>query len=463
MKSFEKWGINLQELGTPALAGSVFLLFLTIGLGYFAEQSSFTVLVSLYAPFWIGYVWLIRSISTPSEIRFLLCWSILLRAVLVFSFPNLSDDVYRFIWDGHLITNGYNPFHFLPKEVLDATPSVPGLTPELFAELNSQDYYTVYPPIAQLTFALAVFLFPGNWWANAVVMKVFLFAFEVGSLVLLTRLLRHFGLPQKNVLWYALNPLILIEITGNLHFEGGMIFFLLLSLWWLVKGRYAGAAVAMAGAIASKLLPLLFLPFLIRRLGWKRSIRFFTVVALALIALFSPLINMVFLRNFADSLDLYFRNFEFNGSIYYLVRWVGFQVKGYNIIAKAGPYLALSVFVIIVLKALLERKQDWLSWPVNMLFAISVYLFLGTTIHPWYTSLPIVLCLFTGFRFPILWSGLIMYTYINYSYGEYKENLWVVGFEYGFIFAFLLYEFFYRRKSHSAVEKIPDQPRPKPI
>ena len=450
MEPFEKAGATGAVISTRVKVGALLLFLLTIGLGYFTEQTGFTTLISLYAPFWIGYVWLNRSLQNQSEIRFLLWWSIFLRAILVFSFPNLSDDVYRFIWDGHLATNGYNPFHFLPGEILQAGQPVPGLTPELFQELNSQEYYTVYPPIAQLTFAVSVFLFPGNWWANAVVMKIFLFAFEVGSLVLIGKLLKHFDLPEKNILWYALNPLILIEITGNLHFEGGMIFFLLLAMWWLVKGRWVGAAVAMACSIAAKLLPLLFLPFLIRRLGWKRSILFFGTVGLTLIALFSPLLNGVFFNNFADSLDLYFRNFEFNGSIYYLVRWYGYQVKGYNIIAKAGPYLALSVFVIIMLKALLDRQKDWSSWAGNMLFAISVYFFLGTTIHPWYASLPIVLCLFTRFRYPILWSGLIMYTYINYSYGEYRENLWVVGFEYGFLFAFLLYELLLRPRVTTA-------------
>ncbi|MEO0876545.1 MAG: hypothetical protein AAFY48_18235 [Bacteroidota bacterium] len=96
-------------------------------------------------------------------------------------------------------------------------------------------------------------------------------------MLLLIRLLRYWSLPEERVLWYALNPLIIVEVVGNLHFEGAMIFFLLLGLWALLRWKgsdnkwwLAISAVAMAMAVSSKLLPLLFFPFLIRRLGWWR-------------------------------------------------------------------------------------------------------------------------------------------------------------------------------------------------
>jgi hypothetical protein len=34
------------------------------------------------------------------------------------------------------------------------------------------------------------------------------------------------SLPRTNLLFYWLNPLIIVEIMGNLHFEGVMVFFL---------------------------------------------------------------------------------------------------------------------------------------------------------------------------------------------------------------------------------------------
>ncbi|MEO1628626.1 MAG: mannosyltransferase, partial [Bacteroidota bacterium] len=58
---------------------------------------------------------------------------------------------------------------------------------------------------------------------------------------------------------------------------------------------------------------------------------------------------------------------------------------------------------------------------------------------------PVVLCCFTHFRYPILWSALIGLTYVNYSYETYVENLWVVAIEYSLVLGFFLWE--WRTKS----------------
>ena len=242
-----------------------------------------------------------------------------------------------------------------------------------------------------------------------------------------------------------------------------MVFFLLLSIWLVVKGRYGLSSAMLAFSVAAKLLPLMFFPFWVKRLGqraiqaqgggrlrrwwdsirqidFKRNIYYFLWCFLILLALFFPLLNGVFLQHFGDSIGLYFQKFEFNASVYYLLRWVGYQTKGYNVIATIGPRLALGTFLGIILLFLWERKVNWRSLPLKMLWAICLYLLFTTTVHPWYTSLPIVLCLFTRFRFPILWSGLIYFTYINYSYPSYQENLAVVAIEYSLVMALFLLE-----------------------
>ncbi len=427
-------------------------------LGYGLDQSDFIPLISTFGLAFGMYLLAFYYTGSNTDLDFLIGCSILFRAVLIFSFPNLSDDIYRFIWDGNLIINGINPFGDLPSTIIDSGKDLRGITPDLYEKLNSPDYYTIYPPIAQLINVIAVSIFPTNWWGAAIVMKLFLFAFEVGNIFLVRQLLQKFAIPTKNVLLYALNPLIIIEIVGNLHFEGGMIFFLLLGFYCLVQSKRELAAVSMAFSVASKLLPLLFMPFLIRRLGWLRSWRFFTIMGVVLLLLFLPLLSGTFLQNFGNSLDLYFRKFEFNASIYYVFRWIGYQTRGFNLIQVIGPRLAIAVFVIIILASLIEKGKDWKSWPGLCLLAITTYLFLGTTIHPWYVSLPLILCLFTRFRFPVLWSGLIMMTYINYSYTPYFENLWIVGIEYGLVFGFLAYELWRERPVFKRNIETPSRP-----
>lgn len=444
LTSFFKNILDGFRLANPASYRiAAFLLFCTVGLGYFTEQSDTAQFFLLSVPFFGAFLFVNIWETKPQEIWFYVGVGILLRLALLPSFPLLSDDLYRFIWDGHLLREGISPFEYLPTYYAEAGFPVSGLNEALYLELNSPNYYTIYPPVAQLTFIAGVLISPESWWGAAIVMRLFLLFFEIGSIFLIVKLLEHFKYPAKNVYFYALNPLIIIEITGNLHFEGAMVFFLLLVFYILVKGgNYLLSAGAMSLAIASKLLPLLFLPFLIKRLGLLKSIVYFAVVGIITALLFAPVMGTFFIENFGSSLDLYFRKFEFNASIYYLARWGGYQYIGWNMISTIGPALAALTFFGIVIKMLFERKAEWKNLPHQMLFAICLYLLFTTTVHPWYVALPVVLCLFTRFRFPILWSGLIWLTYFNYSEEVYDEKLWAVTIEYVLLGLYAFWELF---------------------
>jgi alpha-1,6-mannosyltransferase len=262
---------RISTLWWPQTLIGGLLIYCTIVLGYTVRQSDFSRIILHYGLWFVGYVAL-YNLCSAKELRFWVIFSLLLRLILVFGLPTLSDDVYRFIWDGRLWLNGINPFDHKPSFYIENGLEIPGLDLALYQQLNSPDYFTIYPPMAQLIFVIACWIFPSSILGSSVVMKLFLLAAEVGSLLLIRRLLQHFKRSPKLILLYALNPLIVIEIVGNLHFEGVMVFFLLLAYWFWIKGSWWKGAVAMALSIVSKLLPLMFLPFVIRRLGWKKSI-----------------------------------------------------------------------------------------------------------------------------------------------------------------------------------------------
>ena len=415
-------------------------LVLAAYLGYSVPQNDFTGLIVGYLP-WFGlYIFALQNAEAARHWRWFVGLGILLRLLLVFAPPLLSDDVYRFIWDGRLLLAGHNPFDQLPGYYLEPGNAVPGLTRALYDSLNSPGYFTIYPPAAQAVFAFAVWLFPQSISGSTLVMKGVLFLAECGTLLLLPRLLRRWELPPSRVLVYALNPLIILEITGNLHFEGLLIFFLVLSFRLLARGWLVGAALAFAGSVVAKLLPVLFLPLLWRRLGTRQAWLFYGLVGIAVLLAFAPLLSGFFLTNFSNSLDLYFRKFEFNAGVYTAIRWIGYRVKGYNIIGSLGPALALCTLVGIAALSLLERRPTLRDWPRACLWAICLYLLFTTTVHPWYVSLPILLCGFTRYRFPVLWSGLIMLTYLQYAGGSFRELPWIMVLEYGVVFAYAAWE-----------------------
>jgi hypothetical protein len=156
---------------------------------------------------------------------------------------------------------------------------------------------------------------------------------------------------------------------------------------------------------------------------------------------FAPLLlSEGFLAGFSSSLELYQKKFEFNASLYYLARAYGYLDVGWNQIAVFGPWLARASAAGILLLALLDRRPDWASLPVGWLWAFVLYLLCATTVHPWYLSVPIMLCCFTNWRFPLVWSFLIMLTYTNYLTEPYHENLWLVTVEYLAVAGFAFWE-----------------------
>lgn len=425
---------------------SVFILILSISyIGYIPTQSDFLNIIIPYCFAFGSYIWILK--KEQNSFKLFLILAILIRAILIFSFPNLSNDIYRFIWDGNFSVSGINPYTILPVEYIE-NPSLNFNNESLFGLLNSPEYYTIYPSVAQLIYGFCAYLSDGNIQFFSVMLKSILFLFEIGLIYFMYALLLLWKIPRNRLFIYALNPLIIIEIMGNVHFEGVMIFFLAWFIWLLQKNKIWSAAFTLALSVCSKLLPLMFMPLLFRKFGIKRFIAF-SVVTFGLITLFMiPVWSGIAIHNLFESIDLYFQKFEFNASLYYIFRWIGYQFIGYNMIGTIGPLLGLGLLTFVCFLSLKQESSfDTIQFVKLSLLVFSVYLFTATTIHPWYLSLPIFLCVFTRFRFPILWSGLIMMTYINYSYTAYFENLWIVGIEYTLVISYVIYEIFGHKKS----------------
>lgn len=427
---------------------AIFLLsFSIIFIAYGIERTESLWLLGSFAIAFLSYVFLsFRNENSANCLKTLVAIGILIRVVLLFVEPNLSDDFYRFVWDGRLLNHGINPFLELPSYYINNNLHSDFLTKDLYDNLNSQNYYTVYPPVLQAVFGVATFLFPKSVFGSIVIMKTFLLIFEIGSILVIMRLLAHFKMPKENVLLYALNPVVILEIVGNIHFEGAMIFFSLLAIWLLVRQKWYLSGLSMSVAIVAKLLPLMFLPFLIKRLKW-RSISYYITVGGGLILLFIPLLNEAFIANISESVGLYFKNFEYNGSVYYVFRWIGYKIVGYNWIATISPFLTLSIFITVMIAALLVKERDFKYYAQNMLFALTVFYLLATTVHPWYITSMVALGALTRFRYPMVWSGLIFVTYINYGYEPFYENLIVVAFEYIILYTIIGMELFYQFRS----------------
>jgi len=434
---------------------------LTVFLGYFAQRSDFWAFLAAYLVFFGLYGWVLAQMSVLAEepsrqrlSRYYTGLGIALRVLLLFSLPNFSDDLYRFLWDGCLTMAGIHPFAHTPAWFVENQIFPPGTSPELYALLNSPRYFTVYPPVCQAVFALAAWLAPNNIWGGMLVMKLLLLACEIGTISVLskfdfTKAIRPSACRDSSCiihhssLLYALNPLLLLEVVGNCHFEGAMIFFLLAGLWGLRQGRAVQPAVLWALAVASKLVPLMFLPLVWRWLGWWRGSVFLLVFGAASVLLFAPLLQPEVLSNMSRSLDLYFQKFQFNASVYYLLRAVGLWQTGFDRGDLIGPGLGLAV-LLGVLAWTAFRLRAGMPFGVlveALLFATFLQLSCAATVHPWYVTVPLALSLLTErwWRVGVAWSCVVALSYSHYADGFFRENYALIALEYAVVWAALIW------------------------
>ena len=269
-----------------------------------------------------------------------------------------------------------------------------------------------------------------------------LFACDLLLMRFLYRIVQAIQVDWSRMFLYLLNPLIIIEINGNVHFEGVMILFLAASLYYLFNNRHLRSGAALGASVASKMLTMMYSVAMFFYTPAKQRIPLVIGAVITGMILFLPLAISLNQdgANVLASLDLYVKKFEFNGSLYYLLRGIGYEIYGYNTIHIWGPQLSIATLLAILYISYKTREKDYYHLLNTIFWCTIIFLVTSRTVHPWYLSLAIFSSVFTRFRFPILWSYLIFFTYINYSYLEYHENLFIVFIEYGLVLAYGLYE-----------------------
>lgn len=419
-------------------------------LGYFTERENFYLLLIFYFTLFLSFLEIYRTSYNTQEILKGIHLAIILRFILIAATPKLSDDYFRFIWDGQLINNGFNPYTYTPSEFMNrySLDNMP-LAQYCYTNLNNLQLnnYSCYTPLNQIIYSFASFLFPNNFMANIITMRIFIILAEVGSIIVGYKLLKEINIPIKNILLYALNPLIIIELTGNLHFEAIMIFFLLLSIYYLHIRSTRLSLIFMSLSISLKLITLILVPGILSKL--KNKIIGIIGLAILVFILLSPILWDNSQYNYLSSISLWFNKFEFNASLYYILRELGFLIKDYNLIKFIGPVLSTLSLAAIIAIFQFRRNRKSVVIIENMMFAFSIYFMFATTIHPWYIATLIALSIFTSFKFPTIWSLFIIFSYFSYKTEPFKENYNLILLEYIIIYSCFILEILRKEKLKS--------------
>lgn len=279
-------------------------------------------------------VWRVRR-ESRSTLVLILVFAALFRLSVLFAPPMLSDDIYRYIWDGRVQAAGVNPYRYIPAD--DALGFL--RDDRVYPNINRRDFApTIYPPLAQAVFFLATRVSESVVW-----MKALMVLFEAAGLYALSVLLASFKLPRERVLLAAWHPLAVWEIAGSGHLDALVLASVAFALVAHRKGREGLTGALLACAVLVKLFPLVLFPAFYRRWSWRLPVAFCAVLVVGYLPYLSVGARRVvgYLPGYAEEEGLR------SGARFFLLQLARALSGGAHV-----PRAAYVVFAVLVLAAL---------------------------------------------------------------------------------------------------------------
>jgi len=283
--------------------------------------------------------------------------AVLLRMIVLFVPPTLSDDIYRYRWDGRVQAHGLNPYADAP-----AAGSLEPLRDSLWEQINYPRIRSIYPPLAQGLFAVTYRL--GD---TLVAFKAAAVAGDLLILLLLVALIRQWRLPDWTLAVYALHPLPIVEYASSGHFDAWVAAAVLAAILAHLRGYPVLSTLALGAGILLKTWPLILVPLFLRKRPWWQVPLLAAVVLVGYLPFRDAGIAMI-----QPWLD-YTGRWRFNDGAYYLLRHLGGSLEiGKALAAVIGAGLFLRFW---------RRDVDPVRGSYWLLLA---FIALMPTVHPWY-------------------------------------------------------------------------------
>ncbi|MCB1512897.1 MAG: DUF2029 domain-containing protein [Hyphomicrobiaceae bacterium] len=257
-------------------AGALVVVVTALNLWLLIERAhgAFAAAIVVHALAYVaGIWWVLKRPASRRDLLLILAIAVVLRAIAFPAPQSLTDDAYRYVWDGRIQWHGFNPFLWVPaapelKHLRDAA-----IYPNIYLK---EVAVTIYPPVAEMLFMLANAISDSIWG-----LKVVFAVCEVLTVWALLRWLDADNLPRERVLIYAWHPLPLWEFIGQAHIDVAAASFAVLAVLMAVRGRQGVAGGVLAVAALTKYFPVVLIPALWRRWDWRAPTAF-AVVAVVL-------------------------------------------------------------------------------------------------------------------------------------------------------------------------------------
>ncbi len=377
-----------------------------------------------------------RSVPLPSSraMWVVLVFSLLaIQISVLWLYPIDAADLFDNISRGRITAqHGGNPFYDAPRDYAQdpfrGYTAWPGAT-------------SAYGPLWELLAAGTSRIAGDGILANILGFKLLGLLFYGGSAALIAGILCR-AAPERalqGVCLFAWNPLVIYETAGNGHNDVVMVFFILLGVWALLRGRFTSAALALVAGALIKFVPVLLLPVALaaglRALPTRRSRLYYLLVTLVACAVLIAAAFAPFWRG-GDVLGLQRRASLFTTSLPAVVQAqlepsLGAEVSQ-RIVARVAALLMGAVALLQAWRT--WRRPGWLS-PVHASARILLFYLLFTCLwfQPWYALWPLALAailpegatarLAVLLSYAALWKTIV-FDYFLYRGGPLPPRAW---------------------------------------
>lgn len=340
---------------------------------------------------WCGLVVVLRTskVSGKHLTAILLLLGLSLRLMFFESSPVYENDYKRYLWDGAVTAAGENPYRFSPAEVFAAgepgAQSVPDLTRLAIksndanyftSEINSSKLTTIYPPGAQVVFAVAHVIAPYKAWG----LKLVFLMIEALGLIALIAGLRTQGLDPLWSATYWLNPIVIFTTYNGVHMDVLLVAPLLGALFFV--GRHPFRAALLLGIASSiKIWPLLLAPVLFR--GWRhRPIFYIGIAALVGSLTLLSIAPMLVSASNNSGLAAYSANWTNSSFLFPGIRdGLGLLIENSDRVAR---YVVAALLTGFSLWLGFATPRDTKTLPIHLMWLAATFIFLSPTGYPWY-------------------------------------------------------------------------------
>ena len=464
------------------LAGTLAAWALLLRIGFQTDQKtvlwqlwlcSALVMVFLSAIAWLLHTTPPWAIKLPPwlTVAIILTIAVGLRiAMMVWWVPTLSDDFFRYRRDGHVVLHGMNPYRYLPTDMAVPHPANWNLS---YAQVASYPYDlmdrmsnnaqvpTIYGPVSEMLFGAAAwmenhFVASGRFHPRAVppprnTRRWYAMFYQLGGnprfwpyrgmhvladVGVVIWLLLILAQMKRSLWWaalYAWNPLPLIEIAGNGHLESPGVFFFIGAFWAGNKKHWGLAAACLALALMVKIYAIIAVPVFVLwffqetpvknwRAGLQRLTRPAVIYILVTVVCLLPFITG--LPDLYRTMRIYAQNWEFNGLLFHLLRWLAFA-------GNAGPIRPILAVLwwggMVVILAAAWRGR----WPAPKVMGhtLMLYLMLMPQVYPWYVLWPLALLPLAWNCSTWIFSWTVLLSYqvwmIYHATGQWRMSEWV--------------------------------------